>query len=181
MARHRIAHEQKHIEKVRKHFPLVWILILVLFAVMFLVLSMTGSAIQLSGSAAATITSDLDLKLIDNLQVLGAPGKHDIALGFSLPCNSLDGTCADISDYEVKWRSDRMITIDNWETSIVGAERCRSEVGKDANCLRAQDSYVSFVIDGNLEPDTTYFLAVRYMSNGEWSQLSNIVVATTAE
>lgn len=157
---------------VKKHAPFVWIFALTLLASVLVFFSFTNSPAALSGSSTIDIAnSDINLKPVANLKVIGIPGQHDIALGFSLPCNEFEGGCRDISDYALRWRSDRMITQDNWDTSRTSLNAYSALVIDKA----IENTFVEF------EPDTTYFFAARYFSDGEWSSLSNIVIATTAE
>ena len=177
---------EKHL---KKHAPFVWLFALALLASIFIFFSLTNSPAALSGSSSLDITnSDIKLKPIANLKVIGVPGQRDISLGFSLPCNEFESNCADINEYELRWRSDKMITQDNWETSYIGAKKCFMTDSKITSCSTKDNVYDKLTVDeaiettlAELEQDTTYFFAARYFSEGEWSSLSNIVIATTAE
>ncbi|MEK6923152.1 MAG: putative metal-binding motif-containing protein [Nanoarchaeota archaeon] len=131
---------------------------------------------------------------VNNLQVLGTPGQRAIALGFELPCNrdTASAVCDVISDYEVRWRTDGAIISNNWDSAYIGAKYCNSIPGQISACtLVDQQTEKEAVIDKaigggpseptRLEPDTTYYLAVKYLVDGRWSPISNIVIATTAE
>ena len=194
----------------KKQFPFALIIGLVAVAAFLAFLSVSdfsfsggsilgGTGSGLSGginlppvSPPVTVTP---LIAVTNLQVLGTPGQRAIALGFELPCNRDESPdCAKISDYEVRWRTDTTITSNNFDSAYIGAKYCESqftclaldqqtekEVIIDKAIGGGPSGGASVVLPSRLMPDTTYYLAVRYLVDDHWSPISNVVIATTAE
>lgn len=210
MATKAIRDGQKQVKEIKPHSPFALIIGLVALSLLLAFFSISGLPSSFSGGfvgggsptlggiptvGGGDIPTVSPLIPINNLQVLGIPGQRAIALGFELPCNRDESdVCDQIQDYEVRWRSDTAITSGNWDSSYIGAKHCTAQPGQITACLpfnqpasqeviidKAIGSGGATILPSRLEPSTTYYLAVRYLIDSQWSPISNIVLVTTAE